>query len=506
MSSFQIQKGAGLLSPDSLTSFLQELAGKLPQKIESPQSEIGFRPQPKQAKLIEAAGLLDWWEGRGPVKHPIAPLIGYGGAAFGAKTYGLLGLASLCAYAFPGCQITFFRRTYTELEGPGAAMFEANEVFGGIGKKRDDGKHWHFPKTGSDFYFRHCEHEEDVYKYDSQQFDILLVDQANHFTWFMIDYLITRNRVSGRSGVTPFTALSFNPGNVGHGWLVELFDLEDIKAEHLQVKNRRTPNNTYKDLYFVPAFIQDNQIGLGRDPGYEKRLRESEPDLAEALLTGNFKIFSGMAFRDFNRSEHVCEPFELPWKWPKWRAVDYGFDAPFCCLWLTKDPDIGRIYVYREVYAPGLTDKQQADLIATYSPAEEAVSITYASRDMWIRRNRDGIVSTSADEYRKNGIPLYQADNDRLNGKKKIHRQFAKLPDGKPGLVFFSNCENLIRTLPRLPRSQFNPEDVEQRNVEDHAYETLRYGLTNTEMFTRERKPKDKAASANPWKALGSIT
>ena len=49
--------------------------------------------------------------------------------------------------------------------------------------------------------------------------------------------------------------------------------------------------------------------------------------------------------------------------------------------------------------------------------------------------------------------------------------------DGCPGLIVFRNCHNLIRTLPTLPYSKTNPEDVADC-VEDHAYEALRIGLT----------------------------
>ncbi len=48
--------------------------------------------------------------------------------------------------------------------------------------------------------------------------------------------------------------------------------------------------------------------------------------------------------------------------------------------------------------------------------------------------------------------------------------------DGKPGLVVFRNCRNLIRTLPSLVYSTRNPEDVDE-SCEDHPVDALRYGL-----------------------------
>ena len=53
----------------------------------------------------------------------------------------------------------------------------------------------------------------------------------------------------------------------------------------------------------------------------------------------------------------------------------------------------------------------------------------------------------------------------------------ANLEDGEPGLQIMSNCRNLIRTLPALPYDETKVEDVDT-DAEDHAYDCLRYGLT----------------------------
>jgi hypothetical protein len=45
-----------------------------------------------------------------------------------------------------------------------------------------------------------------------------------------------------------------------------------------------------------------------------------------------------------------------------------------------------------------------------------------------------------------------------------------------PRLKIFNTCTNLIRTLPSLPMSKTNSEDVDTR-ADDHAYDALRYML-----------------------------
>jgi hypothetical protein len=86
-------------------------------------------------------------------------------------------------------------------------------------------------------------------------------------------------------------------------------------------------------------------------------------------------------------------------------------------------------------------------------------------------------------------VTLVKADNDRLNGKRKIDRLLMDLPDGKPGLMFFSNCKNVNRTMAALPYARTGSTEDVDTDAEDHAYDAVRYGLTRTD--TAPKKPKD---------------
>ena len=75
-----------------------------------------------------------------------------------------------------------------------------------------------------------------------------------------------------------------------------------------------------------------------------------------------------------------------------------------------------------------------------------------------------------------NWEPTVKGENARLAGKAMIHARLALRSDGAPGLVVFSTCRNLIRTLPALCYSKTHPEDVDTSG-DDHCYDALRYGL-----------------------------
>jgi phage terminase large subunit len=474
--------------------------------------------QKKQSSLLEACGFpcryagehefastrVPMWRATGERRQAVADVIGYGGAAFGGKSYGKLILARVAAELWPGVQIAYFRRTYPELDGPGAAIQKSYGLFGDVATDRDGGKEWTWD-NGSGFYFRHCQSEKDVYHYQSQQIDILLVDEATHFTWIIIDYLLTRNRASGDiqiPGFKPFTVLSSNPGNVGHVYYSMIFDVDKKQGEHEQVKNMQNPNGRYSKTYFIPALLDDNQIGVANDPGYEGRLMERDPEIARALRYSDWSVFAGQAFPTWTKERITCKPFDIPEHWPKWRAVDYGFDHPFVAGWFTMDPQTERQYIYRAVMKSGLTDTEQARMIRTMTPDGEIVHFTYASPDMWARKTSGLRTFTTVDEYKDEGVPLTKADNDRLGGKRKIDRLLPDALDGKPMLQVFEPYYPIFRCMTTLVRDEGNPEDVKKVDGDD-PYDMLRYGQTNTKQ--RENQPKDAPPPRNPYRNVRGL-
>jgi hypothetical protein len=72
--------------------------------------------------------------------------------------------------------------------------------------------------------------------------------------------------------------------------------------------------------------------------------------------------------------------------------------------------------------------------------------------------------------------PIEKAAGSRIAGLSAIHARLAMQSDGKPGLIVFRSCRNLIRNLPSLVYSTRNPEDVDE-SCEDHAVDVMRYGL-----------------------------
>lgn len=469
-----------------------------------PQVGIPWWPQPRQAELLKAAGLLETLTKGAAPKKPKARVIGYGGAAGGGKSDADLGLAITWALAYPGSQIAFFRREFTELEGPDGAIMRSHELLAearqsGLVSWNGQNHRWTW-RNGSVFQFCHCHLPKDVYGYQSSRFDLFIVDEATHFLWPMIDYLMTRNGPTVDCVPAPLAVFTTNPGNVGHLWFKSQFiDLQPWG----QPVEAPLPSGETETHLFILAKLEDNPILDQRAEGeYRQTLMKRDPTTRKALLDANWNIFVGQMFQEWEAARHVVPARELPKHWPVLRGVDWGYSAPFCCLWGKRDPDTGRVIVYREAYETGLTDRQQARLIKLMTPTGERAAASHADPSMWTKKAHEEKTFSTADEYAAEGIMLTPGDNNRVMGVRKIHTLLANLPDGWPGLQVMETCPNLIRTLPALVRDVLNPDDVDSEG-EDHAFDALKYMLTPVRPKTDPARPLEPEVDDPILKRVG---
>jgi hypothetical protein len=317
--------------------------------------------------------------------------------------------------------------------------------------------------------------ESDIDKYLGIEYDGIVVGEATLLSERKFD-MVRGSLRTARDDWRIRLYFDFNPGGIGHGYCKRRF-VQPMK-EKSETDSRCFYMN-YRDNKFCP-------------PEYVQYLESLTGDLGRAWRDGDMDIFEGQAIPLWRHERHVIPPRELPASWPMWRAIDWGYAKPYCCLWFKKDPDRGRIYVIREAYQELLTDRNQARQVIDMTLPNEKIYFTFADPSLIKeRKNINNVITTTAQEYAAEGLHVVEADNDRLSGKRKVDRVLADLPDGLPGLLVFDNCTNLIRTLPDLPRDPLKPEDVDTR-AEDHAYDTLRYGLTNVRPVQLYERPKKK--------------
>ena len=437
----------------------------------------------------------------------------YGGAAGGGKSRFVRAEVMAFALEVPGSASIVFRRSFPDLSRAGGMIPGfLLEMPKGLGVYNATDHRWTL-RNGSTIELAHLSRDADVTKYQGAEYQLIVLDEATHFTEYQYRYLMTRLRASGAvrdrlkaKRLRPRIVLTANPGGVGHGWVKGRF--VDPAPPEVTWRPRATLEDPKPGTrVFIPARVTDNPH---IDETYIDRLNNLDEAERRALRDGDWDVYQGQRFASWRRSIHVVDPEQLPLTLggvTRGVGVDYGLDAPFAALWGAKLAD-GLVYVYRELYKPGLTPAEQAALIREseaegertigrrvpvaldpstwarnpHHVASAPASQTAANRD----ENRPPEGSIAAAYRDELGAAVVPARNDRLASVALIADKLRVRPDGLPRLLVSSTCVNLIRTLPALPRDPKRPEDVDTK-AEDHAYDALRYLVMLLEGTTEYR-------------------
>lgn len=227
----------------------------------------------------------------------------------------------------------------------------------------------------------------------------------------------------------------------------------------------------------------------------------AELDAARAELTddtfhqeylADFRKYTGLVYKAFDRDVHVVEPFAIPEDWTLYRGLDFGSTNPTACIWVAVDGD-DNWYVVDEHYATGQTIDYHAGVLNA-NPHSARVSATYGdpSGAQWIA------------EFAQRGVFITPANKDTGQSQEgwvrvgiaKVAEKLVSVPGhfvpaisptartttGLPKLFVFATCTNLIRefetyrwkekAVSQAPDLNA-PEAPEKAN--DHALDALRY-------------------------------
>ena len=397
----------------------------------------------------------------------------FGGASGGGKSYGQLVDALLYAMKYPNSKQLILRRTLPELEKSlirTSLSLYPKEVY-----SYHASSHTGRFANGSLIDFGYCATENDVYQYQSAEYDVIRFDELTHFTEGQYVYLLSRLR--GAVDIPRQVKSSTNPGGIGHAW---------VKARFIDPAPAGTPFVGRDGLrrVFLPARIEDNTFLMRADPMYRKRLSALPEREKRALLYGEWDIFDGQYFPEFSRRLHVSEPFTVPASWRKYRTIDYGLDR-LACLWIALSPE-GCAYVYREYCESNLPIGKAAEAILSRTPASEEIYATLAPPDLFSRSQETG--KSKAVLFSSFGVTFTKTSNNRESGWLAVKELLAE-KNGKVGLKIFSFCTELIRCLPALQIDRQKPSDCANEPHEiTHAPDALRgFAVFHTRPAAPER-------------------
>lgn len=421
---------------------------------------INISIQPKQMQFFKARG-----------RH-----ICYGGARGGGKSWAARVKAVMLCSRYPGLKVLLMRRTLPELRENHVRFLLP--MLQGVARYKETENCFYFP-NGSILKLGYCAAEKDVYQYQGQEWDVIILEEATHFTEEQMTFLTTCNR-SVREDFTARMYYTCNPGNVGHAWVKRLFIDRDYRGEE-------NPD----DYVFISASVYDNQVLMNADPGYLRTLKNLPEDLRRAMLDGDWDVYEGQYFSEWRRDLHVIEPFQIPDWWQRYRAIDYGLDR-LACIWAAFD-ELGNAYVYRELCVSDTIVSDAARMIL--SAGDEPIAATFMPSDLMGRSSQTGV--SIYETFSSAGLQGTPVSNQRvpgwLNLKEWLHPVVNENGVKVPRLRIFSTCTELIKCIPLLRFAEKgDPSDAstEPHDI-THAPDALRY-LMDGRPRAGERPAEDR--------------
>lgn len=392
----------------------------------------------------------------------------FGGAAGPGKSYWLrwYPIRQLILwgtkYNLKGITGAIFSEDYPTLKDRQISKIEVEfpRWLGTIRESKTHGLGFHFNK-GFGSHVLALRNLDDPSKYLSSEFALIAVEELTKNQEDVFHRLRSRLRWTGIPD-TKFIAAT-NPGEIGHSWVKKRWIDGEFPPEEKEAHQFK----------YVPALPTDNPHLA---ESYLITLASLPEKLRKAYLEGNWDIFEGQYFTEWDREQHTVVPFEIPASWKRYRAYDHGRAKFACCLWFAVDYD-GRVWVYREFYPTGLNVDEIARKIVDLSVGEH---YEYSTADPSIFANigytdRYG-GQTIAETFARYDITWIPASNRRVDGWNLMHQYLYFNDHQIPQLIFFKTCHNSITTIPALIHDEHRPEDLDS-DGEDHAADTVRYFL-----------------------------
>lgn len=399
----------------------------------------------------------------------------YGGARGGGKSWAVVRKAALGALSYNEIEILILRREYGDMEG--TLISPMLKILPAGCYNYNKSEHTITFVNGSKIKFGNMPGYSAAVqgKYQGQQYHWLFIDEATQF--LETEFRGLDAIVRSADTIPKRIYLTCNPGGPGHTWVKRLF-----------VDRKFKDGEDPKDYVFIPATVDDNVDLMTADPAYVRALENLPEDIRRAHRHGDWNILAGIFFKEFQEGIHTCQPFSIPRNWKRYRAMDYGLDCHFC-IWVAVN-EKGRCYVYRE-FAQGdmvVSDAARKQLELTM-PYENIVA-TIAPPDLWSRSRDTG--KTQAAAFAENGVPLVKASNSRVQGWSALKEMFKVMPDGKPNLILFDCCKELIDCIKGLQHSATDPNDVSKEpHGITHGPDALRY-FSQTYVIAAEKEREQR--------------
>ena len=225
------------------------------------------------------------------------------------------------------------------------------------------------------------------------------------------------------------------------------------------------------ETYVNVVDIDDNPYLTKKDKDtFIAKLTEEEK---EARLHGRFLHLTGLIYKEFNPSIHICEPPHVKKNWTRYFCIDPHPRTPTACLWLAVDP-LGNHWLYDELWLKEMDLAQVANAIH----AQEG-NLPPSQRFIDPAMDKDNELAGGFNvrkELMRYGIFTERANTDPDLGKNRIRQAL------KPKYVPYYKME-----VPQLRVSRFCTQTIYE--FQHYIYSERKH---NKEEFDPREKPRKK--------------
>jgi len=315
---------------------------------------------------------------------------------------------------------------------------------------------------------------DDTSKYQSAEFVFIFVDELTKNPYEVFTFLRSRLRCPGVPDHELIFLGATNPGGVGHGWC-KAFWIDGIFSDDWAGFEKR--------FAYIPSKAVDNPY---LDEDYYKVLNTLPEALRKAFRDGDWDVFVGQAFTEYNKKIHVL-PNEtpIPPGAPCYMTFDWGFGKPFSVGWWFVDND-GRIIRFDEWYGWSGTPNVglrmvDSDIALGIIERERMFEVDGVPRNFIRVCGNDafnkkpdykggGQGKSTSEVFAEHGLYLNPGDSLRVLKIRQFRERLKVREDGQPMLYIFDRCNQFKRTIPNLVMDEKTLEDIDS-DGEDHVYD-----------------------------------
>lgn len=342
-------------------------------------------------------------------------------------------------------------------------------------------------RSGYQYQFGHLKDKDSYLNYRSNEYTWLGIDEVGEIeSKDTYDELVLRVRSTDRilRQLLKVRCMS----NPSANWVREYFVEPNRNGGEILEKEIKLSNgeSRIRSRVFLPARLSDNP-----DPEfkaqYEASLKDRPPHIKRALFDGDWFVVPGAFFSElWDPARVVIKPFKIPSGWHRFRSGDWGYKEECVILWWAVTPD-RELICYRERTYNGTKAKRRMDAGEVARAIKEVEMangewnrLRNCSRlsgpmdnQLWEERGRKG--PTMADDMAKEGVYWQRATKGRVSmAQQLITRLGQRGYDGRPGIMFFEDCQKCIQTIPSIGTDELEPEKPKDGGP-DHWYAAVGY-------------------------------